>query len=90
LKRVDGFKVQVVSSVRQRRGTLGLLQHDLAEEQTRGFASGEGGVGLLEPLFAAGKSIWPRIAADVFFWWPLGRRCAAHSATVVLLVIEPV
>ena len=60
---VDAFEVEVVGGLVEDED-VGLLQHDLAEEQAGGFASGEG-VGLLEALFALEEHL-AEDAADVF------------------------
>ena len=58
VERVDGFEVEVVGGFVEDED-VGLLQHDLAEEQACGFASRES-VGLLMPSSPL-KSIWPRM-----------------------------
>ena len=60
---VDALEVEVVRGFVEDED-VGLLQHDLAEEQTGGFASGEC-VGLLEAFFAVEEHL-AEDAADVF------------------------
>ena len=60
---VDALEVEVIGGFVEDED-VGLLQHDLAEEQAGGFASGEG-VGLLEAFFAAEEHL-AEDAADVF------------------------
>ena len=63
VERVDALEVEVVRRFVEDED-VGLLQHDLAEEQAGGFASGES-VGLLEAFFAAEEHL-AEDAADVF------------------------
>ena len=89
VERVDALEVEVVGGLVEDED-VGLLQHDLAEEQAGGFASGER-VGLLEALFAAEEHL-AEDAADVFLGGlrvegvqPLGdRRALGDGAGVVL------
>ena len=60
---VDGFEVEVVGGLVEDED-VGFLQHDLAEEEAGGLATGEG-LGLLHALFAAEEHL-AEDAADVF------------------------
>ena len=60
---VDGFEVEMVGRLVEDED-VGLLQHELAEEQAGGFAAGER-VGHLHALFAAEEHL-AEDAADVF------------------------
>ena len=71
---VDGFEVEVVGGFVEDED-VGLLQHDLAEEQPGGFASGER-VGLLQALFALEEHL-AEDAADVFLGGSRDRTDAA-------------
>ena len=80
VERVDALEVKVVRGFVEDEN-VGLLQHDLAEEQTCGFASGEG-IGLFEAFFAAEEHLTEN-AADIFLGGLRGRTVCSHSATVV-------
>jgi hypothetical protein len=60
---VDGFQVEVVGRLVEDQH-VGLLQHELAEEQACGFAAGER-FGGLQAFFAAEEHLAEQ-AADVF------------------------
>ena len=86
LRALTGFQVQVVGGLVHDQD-VGLLQHELAEEQPGGLAAGER-VGLLHALFAAEEHL-AEDAADVFLGG-LGVEGSSHSSTVVPFGMEAV